>query len=306
MVNRKEKDALVIGDDSEVYSEWEDRKKENPDLPDEPTSDDYEWYWDDVYEVVGSLVREREDKAYKLHRNLGSWYCEVSNFGWRGQSGVNIFDVQTYQKSDREVGMEFLRHVLPNTDCTFYIYDDCDGFGLAIDNAHHDAPMGGEWYHCAPIDWMIATGNWFGIQNDSDEMIGDIYDALLEEWETEFLNKELSAATNKTGDRWWQGSGQRVALDIEFPTLYKKFIAGYGASGKHLQSLESDLEDFFKKYYASRVSDEWTEYVLNSNYQGFENELGIFIRTGNFQVDERSIPDETYQHLKKIYEKMVT
>jgi len=298
--NPREKNALVIGDDSDVRAMGEDEGRT-------PDDNDYEDYWYSVYDAVGSLVRERDDKAYKLHRNLGDWYCGVSNFGWRHQRGAKIFDVPTYQKSDHEIGTEFLRNILPNTDCTFYIYDDFEGFGLTINNAHHDAPMGREMYYCAPIDWMIAKGYWGGLPNGGNEIIEEIYEALLGEWETEFLNKELSAATNKTGDRWWQGSGQRLALDIEFPTLYKKFIAGYGnPTGDYLTEFKEDLRDFFEKYYASSVIDEWTDYLSNSNFNGFGSELSIFIRAGNFQVDERSIPDETYQRLKKIYEKMVT
>jgi hypothetical protein len=153
-----------------------------------------------------------------------------------------VFSVSTYQTSDREIGIEFLRHILPDTDNTFWVFDYLNGAGLKIENAHHDAPVGGEWYYCVPLAWMLMNGNWWGLENDSDEMIPEIHDALLGEWETEFLNKELSAIKGtpqeKTrGDRWWQGTSQRLALDIEFPTIYKKFIAQYkvSSSDKYLR-----------------------------------------------------------------------
>jgi len=304
MTNRKEKDALVIGDDSAVDENYGHAQSVEADSG--PFPEDYDDYWESVYEAAGSLVRERDDKAYKLHRNLGDWYCEVSNFGWRGQGGRQIFSVDTYERSDRQIGSDFLRHILPNTDCTFYIYDEFDGFGLKIDNAHHDAPTGGEMYYCAPIDWMIAKGYWGGLNSDGEEMIWEIREALLEEWETEFLNKELSAATTRTGDRWWQGSGQRVALDIEFPTLYKKFIAGYGnPTGDYLPEFKEELRDFFEKYYAVDANEEFADYLHGSDMDSFGKELTRFIKDGGYQVDDRTIPDDRYKRLQGMYDSIL-
>ena len=308
MTNSKEKNALVVGDDSGVRDWVQEGTAGTSDAGREPDQQDYDDFWESVYEATGALVRERDDKAYAINRGLGDWYCEVSNFGWRNQNGNETFSIRTHKESDLSVGQQFLRAILPNTDCTFYIYDDCTGFGLKIDNAHHDAPTGGEWYHCAPLAWMMKAGCWWGLQNDSDEMIPEIHDALLEEWETEFLNKELSAIAGtpqekSRGDRWWQGTGQRLALDIEFPTLYKKFKSQFGVTtDKFLSDFKQELEDFYYQYYASSVVDEWKDYLPNCNFNGFGEELRIFFRTGNFQVGDRTIPDEMYKRLEKIYE----
>ena len=306
MANRKEQDALVIGDDSAVDENYGHAQSVEADSG--PFPEDYDDFWDSVYEATGSLVRARDDAAYKLNRGLPSdWYCEVSNFGWRGQGGAKTFSVDTYERSDREIGADFLRNILPNTNCTFYIYDDLNGAGLKIDNAHHDAPTGGEWYHCAPLPYMIMNGLWWGIQNDSDEMIPEIHDALMGEWETEFLNKELSWGSEERkargDDRWWQGTSQRLALDIEFPTLYKKFIKIYNgtSTGKYLEEFKQELEDFYYQYYANSAVEEWTDYLHNADMNGFGKELTNFIKEGGFQVDDRSIPDDMYKRLEKEY-----
>jgi hypothetical protein len=36
--------------------------------------------------------------------------------------------------------------ILPKTDCSFKVYFDKAKEEIAIDNAHHDKPCGGEWY----------------------------------------------------------------------------------------------------------------------------------------------------------------
>jgi hypothetical protein len=71
----------------------------------------------------------------------GYWQAEVVNFGWRKQSGCAHFKA--------EDGADFLSHSLPNTDCSFRLFLDEDGT-IRIQNFHHDAPTGNEWYSIRP------------------------------------------------------------------------------------------------------------------------------------------------------------
>ena len=70
------------------------------------------------------------------------WKVEVSNFGWRNQDGQKILRAEN--------GLELLRGILPDTECTFRIYHD-GRTGLKIQNFHHDSPTGNEWYYIYPM-----------------------------------------------------------------------------------------------------------------------------------------------------------
>lgn len=96
----------------------------------------FEFEWNDLCRALTGIMEKIGDKSYLF----GYWRCGLENFGWRHQSGYKYFKAQT--------GKELLRQVLPDTECTFYIYPTEDGF--EIDNAHHDAPVGGEIYAIRP------------------------------------------------------------------------------------------------------------------------------------------------------------
>ncbi len=89
---------------------------------------DHEWEW---------LLESLEEKMKEINEG-GYWYVRVENFGWRSISG--------HQRFQTTSAKEFLRKVLPDTDCTFHIFVTGDS-GLAIRNWHHDSPMGNEWYY---------------------------------------------------------------------------------------------------------------------------------------------------------------
>lgn len=72
----------------------------------------------------------------------GYWKAEVSGFGWRGLDGHKYFSADT--------GSELLSAVLPQTDCTYRIFRVKARRWLAIQNFHHDSPMGREWYIIKP------------------------------------------------------------------------------------------------------------------------------------------------------------
>lgn len=79
----------------------------------------------------------------------GYWKATVNNFGWRNQDGYNYFYADT--------GIDLLRGILPDTDCTFKIYNY--GKGIAIQNWHHDSPMGNEWYYITPCAYSTYEKN---------------------------------------------------------------------------------------------------------------------------------------------------
>lgn len=96
---------------------------EDPDLM------SFEWEW-----LCGYLT---ELMARNPH---GGWKAQVANFGWRSLNGEKTFRATN--------GRELLRQVLPKTDCTFKVFKY--GWGLAINNAHHDSPTWSEWYYISP------------------------------------------------------------------------------------------------------------------------------------------------------------
>lgn len=93
-------------------------------------------------ENVTDALTELMNKVAKKNHMEGTdlWRAEVKGFGWRGLSGQREFRAET--------GDELLRNVLPAADNTFYIYDRGDH--IAINNFHHDAPTGREWYEIYP------------------------------------------------------------------------------------------------------------------------------------------------------------
>jgi len=116
---------------------------EQGERPDEDTlfselSEDYttiELLWEDCKEHLTEIIQKKNPGGY--------WRAEVVNFGWMEQDGYNVFSATT--------AAEFLRQILPRTDCTFHIFNY--GRGLAIQNYHHDSPSGNEWYYILPISY---------------------------------------------------------------------------------------------------------------------------------------------------------
>jgi hypothetical protein len=88
--------------------------------------------WADLKDALTEILQQKNRAVY--------WQARVRNFGWRSLDGSK------YLQADR--GLEFLREILPNADCHFRIFDY--GRGLAIQNFHHDSPVGNEWYYVLP------------------------------------------------------------------------------------------------------------------------------------------------------------
>ena len=94
--------------------------------------------WDDETSYLTTIMEDINKE--------GAWYVEVNNFGWRHLNGFKYFRADD--------GQDLLHKLLPQTDCTFSIYrrkDEATGQEhLVINNAHHDAPCGGEMYYIYP------------------------------------------------------------------------------------------------------------------------------------------------------------
>lgn len=113
-------------------------REEDPTLSDDEAlqlasaeQDQQYWAWEDFLTALQELL----DQVNPASR---PWHAEVVNFGWRELTGHKEFPAGR--------ASEFLRAILPATDCSFRIH----GYGrrgLAIQNFHHDSPVGKEWYY---------------------------------------------------------------------------------------------------------------------------------------------------------------
>lgn len=91
----------------------------------------FEMEWEYLTDCLTEVMQKKNPNGY--------WKVVGRGLGWRRLDG--------YKYCRAETGRELLRSILPDTDCTFTIYNY--GKGLAIRNAHHDAPTG-EWYYILP------------------------------------------------------------------------------------------------------------------------------------------------------------
>jgi hypothetical protein len=96
--------------------------------------------YDNDLDFEHECMRDEITEWIKEHNPDGDWRATVTGFGWRNLDGEKEFHA--------EDGQHLLWAVLPNTECTFNIYDEGDH--LSMENAHHDSPTGGEWYHIYP------------------------------------------------------------------------------------------------------------------------------------------------------------
>jgi hypothetical protein len=123
----------------------------------------FPWEWadlDDPVELGDAWELMSGELGYYLYYTLEIkehyWYAEVSNFGWRGQSGSAWIDA--------EGANDLLYKILPKTENHFNIYKYTlyGRKGFAIQNFHHDSPMGKEWYYVIPLtseEWEFEDLN---------------------------------------------------------------------------------------------------------------------------------------------------
>lgn len=134
--------------EAEVKYQLEEQKAE-PEEPqrteDEIRKQTYEgdtlaWAWDDFEENLTELINKISPEGY--------WSASVQGFGWKGLDGEKTFFADN--------ASDFIHAILPQTDCTFYIYKT--RHGLSINNFHHDSPTGKEWYYLEPMTYKEYHG----------------------------------------------------------------------------------------------------------------------------------------------------
>lgn len=120
-----------------------------------------------VYECSGYLADEWESLCENLTSLMNEvnpdddlWCARMDNFGWRQLSGAKNFCASS--------GTEFLREVLPQTDCHFKIYHP-DGY-IVVNNAHHDSPCWKEMYYIYPAGECEECGEVFPMSGLTDRV----------------------------------------------------------------------------------------------------------------------------------------
>jgi len=128
----------------EFYPDMCEDENGNPCCPSEETiladvynSGIYDMEWDCLLDTLQGVLDEKNPDGY--------WKARVENFGWRNSGGQTSFCISNAK--------EILRKILPDCECTFYVYED--GPGLKIRNFHHDSPTGNEWYYLQPDEDYI-------------------------------------------------------------------------------------------------------------------------------------------------------
>jgi len=96
--------------------------------------DIFRFEWENLTDELTVIMKELDTEASCF------WYANVENFGWRSTSGHKAFLADD--------GRTLLQEILPKTPCVFKIFkrEGC----LAIQNFHHDSPMGKEFYYVYP------------------------------------------------------------------------------------------------------------------------------------------------------------
>lgn len=94
------------------------------------------WVYESFLEDFDNLINTVNPGSPKV------WRVNMRNFGWMHEDGGGTITADNAKS--------LLQAILPNTDCSFKVYKE--GRGIKINNAHHDAPTGGEMYYITPFD----------------------------------------------------------------------------------------------------------------------------------------------------------
>lgn len=118
---------------------------------DEVPQHERDFVWEVIWEdLVNDLQDDLMPRVQAASGHDGTWWrARVGNFGWDHSSG----EMEAFSTEDAG---ELLRKVLPNTENSFFVFDRGDH--ITINNAHHDAPMGGEMYTIEPVgSYRVVT-----------------------------------------------------------------------------------------------------------------------------------------------------
>jgi len=231
---------LTAWDTSEIIQNEMDSMKENWEdyFDEEPTDEQletrastdftFEQAWDDFKYDFGEILKTKNPDGY--------WKIEVDGFGWRGLDGSK----KLYAK-DAEA---FLRGILPETDCTYYIYNY--GKGLAINNFHHDSPTGTEWYYATPIQESTFTKE--DVESDEEMLLTEKYGLTISQ--KKVLDKFITA-NKRNLNMWFEPEDYPELMDEleklnDFESLYQ-YVARYVSDKVMLEDVEVYGTDEEKK-----------------------------------------------------------
>ena len=117
-MTKEEIKPFAVYDESEIHNE------------------DYDAYWEDCENSIQEWIDKQKDSYFK---------CWVNSFGWAKRSGYTTLKLSTAEN--------FIRHILPNCDKTFYCYEEKatehvkrEEYIMKIVCYHHDSPMGDTYY----------------------------------------------------------------------------------------------------------------------------------------------------------------
>lgn len=116
-------------------------EKNNPCCPSEETIREKVCYDRDLFAFAWESLIEFLTETISRKNASGFWKIIMNNFGWRNLDGHKYFHADN--------GENMLRGILPKCDCTFRVFNFRKG--LAVQNFHHDSPMGNEWYYLTPV-----------------------------------------------------------------------------------------------------------------------------------------------------------
>jgi len=155
---RKRKEAEIYWDESQIISDEISYLMEEEDYSEDEAikiASENSFVLEDAWEFFKMNLDEMLEKVTsRFYHKVGGkydkayFYVEGNNLGWRGRSGFKVVEASN--------GEEFLREILPETNCTFFIFrtDDKRTPEIIINNFHHDtrfAGAAGEWYHIYPM-----------------------------------------------------------------------------------------------------------------------------------------------------------
>jgi len=139
-----------IIDNIDEYPEHVDKSKD--DIRESIYNDHF--YMEYEYETLCQMLTDIMIKKNYRNYYRDMWYVTVEHFGWRGISGDAVICADN--------GADLLSKILPDTDCTFKIFD-YGRTGFKIQNFHHDSPSGREWYYVRPMtidEVNDQNGDW--------------------------------------------------------------------------------------------------------------------------------------------------
>lgn len=132
--NRSDLDSIIEkNSNKDAIVDLVDQNNWNPDVLKEDLKEEIsQWVYNSSHAVSDYDIAEQLSNLLSEYDGT-FWLVEASNLGWRKRSGHKFCKI--------EDGNDFIKKILPNTDCSFFITKNDDG-SLSMVNYHHDAPTG--------------------------------------------------------------------------------------------------------------------------------------------------------------------